>query len=466
MTIALAFVGLLVGAGFASGQEVIQYFIAFGYPGLVGVVIAALVMIVSGGLLFQLGSYYLAGEHSTVFKNATHPIVSKFLDITTMLTLFCIGFVMLAGAGSNLEQQFGTPTWVGSAIMVVAVIVSGFLDVDKVTNVISAITPLIIIAVIGAGIITILNMPGDLTPLEPIALNQSPAQGVLDNWLLSAVNYTAMALMLGLSMILVIGGNYSNPREAGIGGLLGGFMFSVLLAILAFILFFNIDEVEGNDFPLLAVFDNMHPVIGVIVSLIIYAMIYNTAIGMFYALGRRLTTGHESRFTVVFIGVTLVGFVISFAGFTDLIGWVYPLIGYIGIFMLIALGISWVRNRERIGAEIRRRRKLAKLAEFKLHPEAYELTEEQKQTVVKLARESEVDGKELWVSVQEEVAADLEAEGVTDLTIGAGEAPAADGDTSGASETSEPHDGIFEPASEFEAGSTRSGHGEAQSDKP
>lgn len=31
MKIALAFVGLLVGAGFATGKEVIQYFISFGY---------------------------------------------------------------------------------------------------------------------------------------------------------------------------------------------------------------------------------------------------------------------------------------------------------------------------------------------------------------------------------------------------------------------------------------------------
>ncbi|AWB82067.1 hypothetical protein C3B44_06635 [Corynebacterium yudongzhengii] len=410
LTIALAFVGLLVGAGFASGQEVIQYFIAFGYSGLIGVIVAGIVMTLSGGLLFQLGSYYLAGEHSTVFRNATHPIVSRFLDITTMLTLFCIGFVMLAGAGSNLEQQFDTPTWLGSFIMVVAVIVSGFLDVDKVTNVISAITPLIIIAVIAAGIITILNMPSDTSVLEPLALEQNEAQGVLGNWILSAVNYTAMALMLGLSMILVIGGNYFNPREAGVGGLLGGFMFSALLAILAFILFFNLPEVDGNDFPLLAVFDSMHPAIGVIVSLILYAMIYNTAIGMFYALGRRLSAGHEGRFRVIFIVVTLIGFVISFAGFTDLIGWVYPLIGYIGIAMLIALGISWLRNRKRISSEISRRKKLAQLAELDLDPDEG-LSKQQEQEVRELAKGSLVDGKELWPSVQEEVAHDLDSSG-------------------------------------------------------
>lgn len=409
-TIALAFVGLLVGAGFASGQEVIQYFIAFGYQGLIGIAVAALLMIFAGGVLFQLGSYYLAGEHSTVFKNATHPIISKFLDITTMLTLFCIGFVMLAGAGSNLEQQFNTPTWVGSAIMVLVVLISGFLNVDKITNVISAITPLIIIAVVVAGIITLFNIPEDISNLNVIAQEQTAAQGVFDNWVISALNYTAMAVMLGLSMILVIGGNYSSPREAGLGGLAGGALFSVLLAILAFILFFNIDDIQGNSFPLLAVFDSMHPVVGIVVAIIIYAMIYNTAIGMFYALARRLTVGTtENRFRIVFIVVTLLGFVISFAGFTDLIGWVYPLIGYIGLFMLAALGTSWFRNRQRISEEINRRNELASLVVTKLSNPDQNLSDEEKEHVVELATESTVDGRALWESVQQEVAEDLEA---------------------------------------------------------
>ncbi|MDR7329166.1 YkvI family membrane protein [Corynebacterium guangdongense] len=406
LTIALAFVGLLVGAGFASGQEVVQYFIAFGFPGLLGVLVAAVLMVIAGGVLFQLGSYYLADEHYTVFRNVTHPVVSKILDAATVLTLFCIGFVMLAGAGSNLEQQFNTPTWVGSLIMVAMVIVSGFLNVEKVTRVISAITPLIVIAVLLAGAITLMGMPSDLAALESVALAQSPASGVAGNWFLSAINYTAMALMLGLSMILVIGGNHFSPKAAGVGGLLGGLLFSVLLGVLAFVIFFNMDKVAGMDFPLLGVFDAMHPTVGLVVSIIIYLMIYNTAIGMFYALGKRLAAGNQARFTPIFVGVTLVGFLVSFAGFTDLIGWVYPLIGYVGMFMLLVMFGSWVKNRGLIREENERRERLARLAEAKLDP-AEDFDDADRREVRSLARASEVDARELWQSVQEEVAEEL-----------------------------------------------------------
>ena len=34
--IAMAFVGIIIGAGFASGQEMIQYFTSFGTWGIIG----------------------------------------------------------------------------------------------------------------------------------------------------------------------------------------------------------------------------------------------------------------------------------------------------------------------------------------------------------------------------------------------------------------------------------------------
>ena len=60
----MSFVGLLVGAGFATGQEVVQYFTAFGTWGIPGIIIAALVMTLAGTVFLQLGSYFHASEHN------------------------------------------------------------------------------------------------------------------------------------------------------------------------------------------------------------------------------------------------------------------------------------------------------------------------------------------------------------------------------------------------------------------
>ncbi|QYH19850.1 hypothetical protein JKI95_01625 [Corynebacterium aquatimens] len=417
LKVALALVGLTVGAGFASGQEVLQYFLSFGYWGIVGAAVAGLVIAIFSGWVYQLGSYYLADDHSAVFKSVSRPWVARYMDVATMFTLFCIGFVMVAGAGSNLEQQFGTATWVGSAIMTVLLLLSGFLDIDKLTNVISFITPLLIICVLGAFVITLMNMPETFEGINELAQTNPSASGTFNNWLITALNYATLVLIMDTSMMLVFAGSHMNPSQAGRGGLLGGIMFSVLLLILVFILFTNMEHVIGADFPLLMVFDNMHPTIGTAVSIVIYLMIYNTAVGMFYALGRRLSHDKANKFRPYYFAVVLVGFALSFIGFADLVGWVYPVLGYLGVILAVVMGVAWYRDRHNIKDETERRERLAELAETQLDPATGDLTKSERIEVEELVSDSHVADQDLWQSVQEEVAADLHADSSSDFNL-------------------------------------------------
>ncbi len=415
--VALALVGLTVGAGFASGQEVIQYFLSFGYWGIVGAAIAGITIAVFSGWVYQLGSYYLADDHSAVFKSVSRPWIAKYMDITTMFTLFCIGFVMVAGAGANLEQQFGLPIWVGSTIMVVLLLLSGLLDVDKLTSVISFITPLLIICLLAAFVITLTDMPDNVGQINEIAQTNPHASGTFDNWLITALNYATLVMIMDTSMMLVFAGSHMNPAQAGKGGLLGGIMFAVLLLILTFVLFMNMEHVMGSDLPLLKVFDNMHPTVGVFVSIVIYLMIYNTAVGLFYALGRRLSNDKPGKFRVYYGIVVLVGFALSFIGFADLVGWVYPVLGYLGLVLAIVMGVAWFRDRENIQDETGRRERLAELAETQLNPASDDLTHAERAEVDELASDSHVADQELWQSVQEEVAADLHADSSSEFDL-------------------------------------------------
>ena len=417
LKVALALVGLTVGAGFASGQEVIQYFLAFGYKGIIGAAIAGAAIAIFSGWVYQLGSYYMADDHSAVFRSVSRPWVARYMDITTVFTLFCIGFVMVAGAGANLEQQFGLPTWAGSTIMVVLLLLSGLLDIDRLTNVFSFITPLLIICLLAAFVITLTNIPSDFGYINEIAQQNQSASGTFGNWLITALNYATLVMIMDVSMMLVFAGSHMNPAQAGKGGLLGGIMFAVLLLILTFILFCNMADVMDADMPLLMVFDNMHPAVGVFVSIVIYLMIYNTAVGMFYASGRRLSHDKPGKFRPYYFAAVLVGYALSFIGFADLLGWVYPVLGYLGLALGIAMGVAWFRDRKNIQEETGRRERLAELAETALDPEGEPLTRAERNEVDELTGDSHMGGQDLWQSVQEEVAADLHADSSSEFDI-------------------------------------------------
>lgn len=224
--IGLAYLGVIIGAGFASGKEMLQYFVSFGKWGIVGLCLAALLFIVGGVILLQFGSYYKAQEHSEVFNNISSPFVSKVIDFIINFNLFCTGFVMIAGAGTNLNQQFDWPIWIGALVLSILVIATAYLDVDKVTTLIGAITPFVIIFLIALLIYTLVQLP--LSFEEAMAISWAQ-ETTLPNWFISTINYSCLALMLAMSMAMVIGGEQYSPKQAGVGGFFGGALVTLLL---------------------------------------------------------------------------------------------------------------------------------------------------------------------------------------------------------------------------------------------
>ncbi|QRP60832.1 YkvI family membrane protein [Corynebacterium minutissimum] len=410
--IALSFIGLLVGAGFATGQEVVQYFTSFGINGIWGIVVAGLVMTLAGTVFLQLGSYFHASEHNQVFRNITHPIISRILDVAVILTLFAVGFVMLAGAGSNMQQQFGWPAWIGSLLMLVLVLVTGMMDVDKVSRVIGLLTPSIIIAVLFVGVYTLMHMPENVSAaIDASAAIESP----IPNWLVSALNYNGLALILAVSMSLVIGGDNISPREAGWGGIVGGAVYAVLMGIAGFSLLMNAEAVGESDIPMLTLVDEIHPTLGLIMAVIIYLMIFNTAIGMFYALGKRLSSGNESKYRIIFIAGCLAGFAVSFAGFKALMQYVYPVLGYMGIVLVAILVFGWLRSLGQIKDEGLRRERIRALLHLKLHPdEAYD-AERYDDEIGQQIADSNMDDEALYEDLVTEVVDELHGDDDVDF---------------------------------------------------
>ena len=63
LSLAMAYVGVLVGAGLSSGQDMLQYFLSFGKIGLVGVVLLGVLNVVFGRIIVTLGSHYQSSNH-------------------------------------------------------------------------------------------------------------------------------------------------------------------------------------------------------------------------------------------------------------------------------------------------------------------------------------------------------------------------------------------------------------------
>ena len=401
--IAFAFIGVLVGAGFASGQETMQYFIAFGTQGIWGAALSSALMLIAGVSILQLGSYFQANEHMEVLGSVSSKVMSWILDIATITTLFSIGFVMYAGAGANLNQQFGWPVWIGATLMLALVLVIGMMDVDKVTAAVGAVTPLLLFFVIFGCICTLYTSDLDWSNLNAQAQEVSTT---LPNWWISSLNYTGLNAICVASMALVIGGNYLDTRAAGLGGFLGGMGYLVMLLLLSCGLLAAVGSIAGDDMPMLTLITNIHPVLGFIMSLVIFGMIFATALGMFFALGKRLARGRQERFRPIFITTCLIGFALSFVGFKTLVSVVYPILGYLGILLIVVLAAAWLRSSQKLRKEGNRRRRARELMRLKLDPRE-RFTKNDEKELDFIIQASIVDNEELEAALEDEVGQEL-----------------------------------------------------------
>ncbi len=106
------YVGVVIGAGLASGQDLLQYSLS-ARRAWIGIAVLGILNIVFGVVALQLGSYYRSGHHDEVFERIALPLVRLTIDIIPFLRASAMGVVMFR-RGSEPNAKFGIPAWAGS----------------------------------------------------------------------------------------------------------------------------------------------------------------------------------------------------------------------------------------------------------------------------------------------------------------------------------------------------------------
>ncbi|MDQ0268367.1 YkvI family membrane protein [Cytobacillus purgationiresistens] len=342
--IAGAYIGIIIGAGFASGQEVLQFFTAFGWLGFIGTIIASTLFIFLGMNITQIGSRLQTQSHKEVVHHICGKYIGLAVDFIITFFLFGVAVIMFAGAGSTFEQQFGIPQAIGSLIMVLLTVFTCFFNVDRVITIIGSITPFLILLVIIISGYALFTADAGFTVLNTMA--QESGNAAASNWMLGSVLYVSFNITCGVAMLAVMGGTTKNEKQAGWGGILGGVGLGILLILINIGMYTRIGDVGGLDIPMLYIANEISPAVGMIMSIVLLAMIYNTAVGMIYGFSARFMKPKGKQFKGFVSAVGLVGYGSSFVGFTTLVGTLYPITGYLGLVLIAAIIIAWFRSKK------------------------------------------------------------------------------------------------------------------------
>jgi uncharacterized membrane protein YkvI len=347
--LAFAYMGVIIGGGFASGQEILQFFTGYGVASIAGTVVAGFLFAFLGWQVARLSSKMQAKSHKEVLGVLFGTRFGAIVDLLLTFFLFGVGVAMLAGTGALFKQQFGLSPVVGSLFMNVLVVLTLCLNVKRIIDLVSLATPLLMGLVL---IITCYALFTSNASMDELVALSAAQETVAPHWALGAVLYASFNIAVGFPMLAVISGRTKDSKTSSLGGILGGIGLGLLILLLNVSLFSNLNQLQGAELPTLMLASRLSPVLGAVMTFSIICMIYSTAVGMFFAFSARFSQVETPRFRIISLLSCSIGVFLSFAGFTTLVGTVYPLLGYLGLLLIAAIGVNWYRGRSGSGAAV------------------------------------------------------------------------------------------------------------------
>ena len=331
--VAFAFVGVVVGAGFATGQEIFQFFTSNGIYSISGIIVTGLIITLAGVFVLNTGFVIQSHNHSESIRYYLHPIIARIFDIILTLFLFSLAMIMTAGGASTIHESFGLPYWLSSLILVLVILMTLFLKFERLITVLGMVTPFLVIVV---SIIAIYYfITGDLNFSAANRFNKQH-QSLSLGWWFDGLNYASLQIAAAFSF-KCHGRSHAASSVWLMGWLLGGIIITLLLLMINLGLVTEFEHIQSVALPTLLLASHISPLLGTVMSIIMVLVIYNTIVGLMYAFASRFTEPFSKGYFVLIIIMAIITFICTFIGFISLIGKVFPIMGLFGFILLIPI---------------------------------------------------------------------------------------------------------------------------------
>jgi len=336
-SIAMVYIGTLIGAGFASGQELLQFFARFGIFGLAGIATAGVLFAAIGYMVLRASRRLGAKSPESLIISYKIKPLRILLGMLTALFLFALIVVMLAGSGALFSEVYGKSNWIGSTAMTVLAFFTAITGKSGIIRSFRISVPFLVFGMTAIAVFSLINADFNTPAVYPNNYSGS--------WFISTILFVSYNMIAAISVLVPLGRETDTKSAALSGALIGGLLLGTtgLLAVLAII--FSSQKLEGIEVPIVRLASLLSERIGRTYSLFLLVGIYTTVVGCLFALQEKLR-GHI-RIDVRIISLIILGaaLLLSNIGFSTLISFVYPISGYLGIIMLAGIIFRLLKNK-------------------------------------------------------------------------------------------------------------------------
>lgn len=342
ITAGAAFAAYIIGSGFASGAEILQYFGSWGVAGnIVSILFFVVGTIYTTYIVFEVCKEQHFDSHKDLFVYYSGKWGAKFFDAFTFLTMFLLMTTMCAGAGATINQLWGTPVIVGAIILVAVSALVAATGIQKVIDTIGWLGIVIIVVIVISGIWGLASADIGFMEGQQRAFAYAEEGKVLQagifgiyNPLFSGLNYVGFNFICTTPFVVTLAERFKNKKEAFAGAVSTGVtpVIAVLLVLCAMMGY--IDEIVASDaqIPLLKAVQHFAPFLAPLIGVIIVLGIFTTVTSYMTVTAGRFFKEKTLPYYLTILAFALLGiFGSSIFPFAKMVNFLFPIFGFVGM---------------------------------------------------------------------------------------------------------------------------------------
>lgn len=334
-------IGTMIGAGFASGQEMYLFFFSYGIEGLIGVFISSIIIGVVISKTLQVVNKYKVDTYKDFLtilikkKGKMAPIINFVINLFILVTFF----IMIAGFGAYFEQELGINSLIGSTILAILTFIIFMTSVKGVVKANELLVPLLI------GFLIIIGMI-NLKDIHFGELGNYIIQAKEGSFILSAVLYSSYNSILLIPVLLTLK-DYLKDRKQILSIASISTIIISALSVIVFLLLVRVDvDITKLEMPAVYVVSNSFKILRYVYGFIILGSIFTTTISLGTSFLQNVSRNQKS-YTQIAVIMCITSVLVSKIGFSNLVNLLYPFFGYLGLVQILRLTFLKIQNKEK-----------------------------------------------------------------------------------------------------------------------
>lgn len=336
--IAFTYIGTIVGAGFATGREILQFFTQFGYWAVLTIILSTGLFIWLGTRIMILARRIRAKSYEDLNKHLFGEKLGGWISLFMLIILLGVNSIMLAGAGSVFMENLNLHYQTGLLLTMIGT----YLILRKGIQSILYMNTLVVPMMITLSLLIVFQTAS--SPGADRFVTLTTDHSLPSVWL-APLLYTAFNLVMAMPVLVPLGSHTESAKAVKWGGVLGGAGVGFMLMAAHIALSAQMPGITQYEIPMGSIANQLGWGVQMLYIVLIFLEIFSTFVADVYGITLQVQQRTNLSRKTITVSIMLICYTLSQFGFSSLLSILYPLFGLLCLFWVLRLTVFGIATR-------------------------------------------------------------------------------------------------------------------------